>query len=114
MYRSFLGQRRRAERFPHLALDGVTLPAIDSTVGEQLDAGTVSSALAQIEEPFRSVLTLFYLEDHSYREIAEILNIPVGTVMSRLSRGRKLLREQLGEVAQSYGIRRSAEQGQKA
>ena len=42
----------------------------------------------------------------------EILSIPIGTVMSRLSRGRKLLREQLADVAQSYGIGHAATQGQ--
>jgi RNA polymerase sigma-70 factor (ECF subfamily) len=53
------------------------------------------------------------VEEFAYKDAAEILSIPIGTIMSRLSRGRKLLREQLGEVAQSYGIGRAAGEGQK-
>jgi RNA polymerase sigma-70 factor (ECF subfamily) len=52
------------------------------------------------------------VEDFAYREAADILAIPIGTVMSRLNRGRKLLREQLAEVAQTYGIGRAKVEGQ--
>jgi len=54
------------------------------------------------------------VEEFAYKDAAEILSIPIGTIMSRLSRGRKLLREQLIEVAQSYGIGRAAGQGQES
>ena len=54
------------------------------------------------------------VEEFAYKEAAEILSIPIGTIMSRLSRGRKLLREQLEEVAQCYGIGRAAGLGQKS
>jgi RNA polymerase sigma-70 factor (ECF subfamily) len=50
------------------------------------------------------VVLLTDVEEFSYKEAASILNVPIGTVMSRLSRGRKLLRERLAHVAQSYGI----------
>ena len=49
--------------------------------------------LSSADELFRAPLILFYLEDHSYLEIAEILKIPPGTVMSRISRGRAMLRQ---------------------
>jgi RNA polymerase sigma-70 factor (ECF subfamily) len=52
------------------------------------------------------------VEEFAYKDAAEILSIPIGTIMSRLSRGRKLLREQLEEVARSYGIGRATERGQ--
>lgn len=92
LYRLFLEQRRRENRFPHTELDSAPLPAIESTAVEQIDAGAALAALGRVEEPFRAALALFYLEQHSYREIAEILDLPIGTVMSRLSRGKALLR----------------------
>jgi RNA polymerase sigma-70 factor, ECF subfamily len=59
------------------------------------DSATVLQALREMEEPFRAPLTLFYLEQFSYQEIADMLEVPIGTVMSRLSRGKTLLRQRL-------------------
>jgi RNA polymerase sigma-70 factor, ECF subfamily len=50
------------------------------------------------------VVVMADVQEFSYREAAEALKIPLGTVMSRLSRGRKLLRQELAEVARGYGI----------
>jgi RNA polymerase sigma-70 factor (ECF subfamily) len=52
-------------------------------------------ALCDVEEPFRAPLTLFYLQQFTYYEIADVLEVPIGTVMSRLSRGKAQLRERL-------------------
>jgi len=57
----------------------------------------VQKALHALEDRFRAPVTLFYMQQHSYREIAEILGIPIGTVMSRISRGKAELRKNLGE-----------------
>ena len=64
--------------------------------------GDVARALGGLPEDFRIVVELVDLQDFSYREVADILEIPLGTVMSRLYRGRRLLEEAL----LSYGRRR--------
>jgi RNA polymerase sigma factor (sigma-70 family) len=93
LYREFLKTQRRQQRFPHVALSevGAVLPVVPAHVVERLDWHTFVQCFAQIEELYRAPLVLFYLEDHSYAEIAEILAVPIGTVMSRLSRGRQKL-----------------------
>ena len=63
----------------------------------------VAAALAALPEDFRLVVELVDLQDFSYREVADILEIPLGTVMSRLYRGRRLLESALLE----YGRRRN-------
>lgn len=73
----------------------------DEIVARTLD-GDVARALAALPEDFRIVVELADLQDFTYREVAEILEIPLGTVMSRLYRGRRLLEEAL----LSYGRRR--------
>ena len=99
LYREFLGSRRRQTRFPHFEIEAVDreLPALQPRTVGVMDAATVVQALLQIEESYRAPLTLFYLEEHSYREIAEILEVPIGTVMSRLSRGKAQLRHVLAD-----------------
>lgn len=66
----------------------------------------VKNALQQIPEEFRLAVYFSDVEGFAYKEIAEILNIPIGTVMSRLHRGRKLLRGLLGDYARDRGFNR--------
>ena len=95
LYREFLGVHRREARFPQADLEGETaeLPAESCSVADSIDGATVVAALRQLDEAFRAPLTLFYLEQFSYREIASVLGVPAGTVMSRLSRGKGMLRK---------------------
>ncbi len=73
-------------------------------VEQELKDEEVLAALDRVPERFREVVLLADVEEFTYREIAELLGVPAGTVMSRLSRGRKLLREMLSGVASGYGI----------
>jgi RNA polymerase sigma-70 factor (ECF subfamily) len=76
--------------------DDILLPAETSTpeskLIEQADRDTVQQALTELPVPFREILLLCEVEEMSYQEISETLVIPIGTVMSRLSRARKHLR----------------------
>ena len=83
-------------------------------IAEHLTDGDILTALERIPADFRAVILMVDVEEFAYKETAEILSIPIGTVMSRLSRGRKLLKEQLADVAQSYGIGQAAGQGNRA
>jgi len=76
-------------------------------VPEELSDQDVLSALDGIPPEFRAVVLLADVQEFSYKEIAEILRVPMGTVMSRLSRGRQLLRIALGELARSYGLKKA-------
>ncbi len=74
----------------------------------------IKKALADMPEEFRMAVYLADVEGFSYKEIAEIVGVPTGTVMSRLHRGRKILRESLAEYAKSRGfISSSPEKGGK-
>jgi RNA polymerase sigma-70 factor (ECF subfamily) len=73
-------------------------------VPQELTDEDVIAAFDRIPAQYREVMVLADVQDFSYKEIAETLNIPIGTVMSRLSRGRKLLRTELVQYAQSVGL----------
>jgi RNA polymerase sigma-70 factor (ECF subfamily) len=96
MYREFLRRRKRAQKYT--LVDKEILENQQSSemgTGTRTDANIVIEALDNLEETFRTPLTLFYLEDFSYQEIADTLQIPIGTVMSRLSRGKQQLKDAL-------------------
>ena len=96
LHRAFLQMHRRQTRFPHYDLDEVPpddVPAAPSDIATEADSIQVLSALAKVDEVYQAAVALFYLEDCSYKEIAAMLEVPVGTVKSRLSRGLVQLRK---------------------
>lgn len=96
LYREFLSRRRHEVGFPKVELDDVREEEMSISPNmNAFDSATVLQALGEVDEPFRAPLTLFYLEQFSYQEIADMLDVPIGTVMSRLSRGKALLRQRL-------------------
>ena len=95
LHRAFLGVRRRESRFPHQEFEETVEEslALSPNPIHPADCSHVLSALAQVDEVYQAAVALFYLEDCSYKEIAAILELPVGTVKSRISRGVAQLRE---------------------
>ncbi len=78
--------------------------AFEPPISQTLTDEDILQALETLPEQFRTVVLLTDVEDFSYKEVAELLNTPIGTVMSRLHRGRRLLRQQLTEYARKFGI----------
>lgn len=94
LHRRFLESQRRATRFPHFEIDEVEadLPVVEPGVVDHLDARNLVELLGQVDGQFKAAVALFYLEDYSYNEIAAILEVPLGTVKSRIARGLAQLR----------------------
>jgi RNA polymerase sigma-70 factor (ECF subfamily) len=84
---------RRPEAVELLEDTLATPPAQDDLASGRED---VALALARLPEPFRVAVLLRDIEEFSYEEISQILEVPIGTVMSRIYRGRALLRQALG------------------
>jgi RNA polymerase sigma-70 factor (ECF subfamily) len=89
LHRRFLESQRRTTRFPHLELTEAVgdLPTIEPDVVNQMDAHGIVGMLSHVDPQFQAAVALFYLEDYSYNEIAAILEVPLGTVKSRIARG---------------------------
>jgi RNA polymerase sigma-70 factor (ECF subfamily) len=84
--------------YDRLADDGDGVPDTDRVV-ERLSQDDIVTALAEVPHDFRDVIVLVDIGDFSYADAAQILDIPVGTVMSRLHRGRRILKGALAETA---------------
>jgi RNA polymerase sigma-70 factor (ECF subfamily) len=116
----FLRSRERARPTVELdssEVDAATIGAISASgAREGLDdmfarldlAPAIGRALAAVPEPFRSTLIVVDVEDQSYESAAELLAVPIGTVRSRLFRGRRLMQEQLLTYASDAGFGRAA------
>jgi RNA polymerase sigma factor (sigma-70 family) len=94
LHRRFLQDKRRETRFVHVELGGAEneLPVLQPDTVTGLDSRLVVKMLGQVNPQFQAPVALFYLEDYSYNEIAEVLELPLGTVKSRIARGLNELR----------------------
>jgi RNA polymerase sigma-70 factor (ECF subfamily) len=99
LYREFLGVRRRARQHAVFSLDIVAdeLPHVVPDAVDQMDADTVMEALMEVDDIYRVPVLLFYLDDCAYKEISALLGVPIGTVMSRIARGKDQLRRLLAD-----------------
>lgn len=119
MQNSFISDYRKARREPlKVSTDDLedwqvsrleseartALPSAEEIVLDALPDGDVLDALKALPEEFRTAVYLADVEGFSYAEIAEIMGTPTGTVMSRIHRGRKRLREDLAEHARELGL----------
>lgn len=99
LYREFLRLNRRGKTISHLepeiieAREDTTL----TSSPRQMEGKEALAALEELDPVYREPLTLFYLEDLAYKEIADVLGIPIGTVMSRLARAKAQLKSKLSE-----------------
>ena len=118
---SYINTYRKKQRRPHQSdledvqdlylyrrLGGSELAKIGRSAEDQLfdqiTDSTITDALDELPEQYRTAVMLADVEGFAYKEIAEILDIPIGTVMSRLHRGRKKLQEQLYEFGRERGF----------
>ena len=99
LHRNFIQMHRRAARAPILLADEESnieeMATVTPEMDRIIDGKAALQALQEMEAPFGEPMRLFYLSDLNYREIAEVLGVPIGTIMSRLSRGKAILRSQL-------------------
>ena len=97
LHREYLQQRRKSVRFPDVTLSDAEheLPEVAPARPSELDGSTILEALGRLDPAFQAPVALFYLEDYSYLEIGQILEIPLGTVKSRISRGIGQLQQAL-------------------
>lgn len=117
LHTTFISMYRKAQRRPQETLqdeiDDYSLyddvhrsgsPSVERQVLESFTADEIKQALADLPETFRIAVYLSDVEGFAYKEIAEIMDTPVGTVMSRLHRGRKALQKALATYARSRGL----------
>jgi RNA polymerase sigma-70 factor (ECF subfamily) len=95
LYREFLRRRKKNSRMDSYEPEMLEVAGgtVEPHVERSLDGNLALEALEEVDEVYRQPLALFYMKDLSYKEIAEVLDVPIGTIMSRLSRGKAQLRD---------------------
>ena len=96
---------RSRVRHPHEPLDEPAAEELRAREPDWIELRDIDEALARLPGEQRAVLLLVGLEQFTYEEAAKVLNIPLGTVMSRLSRGRERLRTMLGGDPKAPGLK---------
>ena len=91
----YLKQLRGRPSRPDVSLETLGEPAAEAAAEPQFEDQELQQALNELPEEYRAALILFYFEQFSYKEIAEQLQVPIGTIMSRLARGKDHLRRRL-------------------
>lgn len=111
LHRTFLETRRKQTRFPHQEFNEAAVePMPPLTIAPmRLDWEQVTRALARVDEIYQAPVALFYLEECSYKEIAEILALPIGTVKSRMARGIGQLQRMLAGDIRTFGATRKGQ-----
>ena len=99
LYREFLRIYRRSKTVTPVDQEILETrqDASLTNAARQLEGNEALEALHELDEVYREPLILFYMENLAYKEIAEVLDIPIGTVMSRLARGKGQLKQNLSE-----------------
>ncbi|MDU7361018.1 MAG: sigma-70 family RNA polymerase sigma factor [Propionibacteriaceae bacterium] len=118
---SYISHYRKAQRSPKISgaediedwqianaasHDARGLRSAEMEALDQIPDGAVADALNNLADQYRLAVWLADVEGFSYKEIAEIMDTPIGTVMSRINRGRKQLREALADYAKEHGFMR--------
>jgi RNA polymerase sigma-70 factor (ECF subfamily) len=101
---AFLHRLRASKQEKEISLDGLgEIPERGPDPALPIDSGLLQQALNELPEAFRTPIILYYFEEFSYRDIAEQMNVPLGTVMSRLARAKTFLRQRLTDQSDLVG-----------
>ncbi len=100
----YLHRLRESKQVKQVSLDAVgEIPERGPEPLPAVDSAQLQKALNELPEAFRTPIILYYFDDFSYKDIAEQMNVPLGTVMSRLARAKTFLRQRLAEPAELMG-----------
>jgi RNA polymerase sigma-70 factor, ECF subfamily len=109
LHREYLQHRRKFTRYSECDLSEAEheLPEVPPVPHSGVDGSAVLDALGRLDPLFKGPVALFYLEDYSYLEIGQILEIPLGTVKSRISRGIAQMQQSLADSESSLARKES-------